>query len=120
MFGRALSLARPSLAVHRRRLATAALTAAEREAHVEDLALRGWQLVDDGNREVIQKQFLFDDFVGSWGFMSRVALYAEKADHHPEWFNVYNRVDVTLSTHDVGGLSELDIKLAGFMDRISE
>jgi 4a-hydroxytetrahydrobiopterin dehydratase len=62
---------------------------------------------------------LFKDFSEAWGFMSRTALKAEQMDHHPEWFNVYNKVQVTLSTHDVGGLSEKDFALAGFMDRLA-
>ena len=76
--------------------------------------LDGWQAVDD--RDAITKQFRFKDFNAAFGFMSRVALYAEKADHHPEWFNVYNRVEVTLSTHDAGGVTKKDVALARFMD----
>ena len=68
------------------------------------------------DRDAISKRFVFTDFNQAWGFMNRVALVAEKMDHHPEWFNVYNKVDVTLSTHDCGGLSDKDIKLALFMD----
>ncbi len=67
-------------------------------------------------RDAIQRSFKFADFNAAFGFMSRAALEAEKMDHHPEWFNVYNRVDVTLATHECGGLSERDIKLAHFMD----
>ena len=74
----------------------------------------GWQLAE--GRSALQKSFKFSDFNEAFGFMSRVALMAEKMDHHPEWFNVYNRVDVTLSTHDAGGVTELDFKLAKFMD----
>ena len=76
--------------------------------------LDGWQQVD--GRDAIEKQFKFKDFNRAWGFMSRVALTAEQMNHHPEWFNVYNRVEVTLATHDVDGLSELDVRLAKFMD----
>ncbi len=76
--------------------------------------LRGWSEVE--NRDAIQKSFQFKDFNQAWGFMSRVALAAEKMDHHPEWFNVYNRVEITLSTHDCGGLSERDLALAGSID----
>ena len=102
-----------------RTLATASLTSAERDAHVKVLEGRGWNLLNADGREVIQKSFLFDDFVGSWGFMSRVALWAEKADHHPEWFNVYNRVEVTLTTHDAGNqLSMKDVHLAEKMDSL--
>ena len=76
--------------------------------------LDGWIKVKD--REAIYKQFVFTDFNSAFGWMARIALAAEKMDHHPEWFNVYNRVDVTLATHDVKGLSERDIKLAKIMD----
>lgn len=72
--------------------------------------LPGWSRTE--HRSAIVKTFLFQDFNQAWGFMSRVALIAEKMDHHPEWSNVWNRVEVTLSTHDAGGLSERDIKLA--------
>jgi 4a-hydroxytetrahydrobiopterin dehydratase len=77
--------------------------------------LQGWQVLP--GRDAIAKQFRFDDFNAAFGWMARVALMAEKLDHHPEWLNVYSRVDVTLSTHDVGGLTELDIQLARFMDQ---
>lgn len=76
--------------------------------------LVGWSAV--ANRDAISKSFKFKDFNAAFGFMTRVALAAEKLDHHPEWFNVYNRVDVTLSTHDVGGVSELDVRLARIID----
>ena len=71
-------------------------------------------------RDAIKKSFTFTDFSEAFGFMSRVALKAEQMNHHPEWFNVYNRVEVTLSTHECQGLSERDIKLASFMDTISK
>ncbi len=76
--------------------------------------LDGWTAVD--RREAIQKAFRFKDFNQAFGFMTRIALHAEKLNHHPEWFNVYNRVDVTLATHDAGGVTELDVKLARLMD----
>lgn len=76
--------------------------------------LSGWSLAED--RDAITRSLRFKDFNAAFGFMSRVALAAEKLDHHPEWFNVYNRVDVTLSTHDAGGLTELDVTLAGLID----
>lgn len=79
-------------------------------------ALNGWAEVDD--RDAITKTFTFRDFNEAFGFMARAALVAEQADHHPEWFNVYNKVDVTLSTHDAGGLTRKDIDLAAFMDSI--
>ena len=78
--------------------------------------LDGWTKVE--GREAIYKRFEFTDFNEAFGWMTRVAMVAEKTDHHPEWLNVYNRVDVTLATHDVGGLSERDIKLAKVMDQI--
>lgn len=91
------------------------LTQAERD---EALAsLEGWSLAE--GRDAIQKTFTFKSFNQAFGFMSRAALAAEKMDHHPEWFNVYNRVDVTLSSHDVGGLSQRDIDLARKMDRFA-
>jgi len=76
--------------------------------------LPGWSAVD--GRDAIAKTFRFADFNAAFGWMTRIALAAEKADHHPEWFNVYNRVDVTLSTHDAGGVTELDVALALIMD----
>jgi 4a-hydroxytetrahydrobiopterin dehydratase len=79
--------------------------------------LDGWVEVD--GRDAISRSFTFRNFNEAFGFMTRVALVAEKMDHHPEWFNVYKTVDVTLSTHDAGGLTELDIRLAAAMDRIA-
>jgi 4a-hydroxytetrahydrobiopterin dehydratase len=69
-----------------------------------------------GDREALSRTFRFKTFNQAFGFMSRVALYAEKLNHHPEWSNVYNRVEVTLTTHDAGGITELDLKMARFMD----
>lgn len=77
-------------------------------------ALPGWTLRDDGR--AIVRSFKFADFVAAFGFMTRVALEAEKADHHPEWSNVYNRVEITLTTHDAEGLSNRDMALAGRID----
>ena len=77
-------------------------------------ALSNWREVE--GRDAITRQFKFADFNAAWGFMTRVALQAEKMDHHPEWFNVYSNVEITLSTHDCGGLSERDIALARFID----
>ncbi len=79
--------------------------------------LPAWALADDGKS--ISRSFRFRDFGEAFGFMARVALAAEKMDHHPDWANVYNRVDVRLNTHDAGGLTELDLKLARKMDRIA-
>lgn len=77
--------------------------------------LPGWGKVE-GGRDAIHRTFKFKDFNAAFGFMTRVALMADKLDHHPEWFNVYNRVEVVLTTHDADGVSELDVTLAGFMD----
>jgi 4a-hydroxytetrahydrobiopterin dehydratase len=79
--------------------------------------LKGWSEV--AGRDAISKTFTFSDFNEAFGFMTRVALFAEKMDHHPEWSNVYKTVVVTLSTHDAGGLTERDIKLAEAMDRVA-
>ena len=79
--------------------------------------LSGWCEVD--GRDAITRKFVFKDFNAAFGFMTRAALVAEKLDHHPEWFNVYKTVEVTLSTHDAGGLTETDIKLAETMDRLA-
>jgi 4a-hydroxytetrahydrobiopterin dehydratase len=85
------------------------------EARNEVLAtLTGWKLVD--GREAITKRFVFRDFSEAFSWMTRVAMLAEAMNHHPEWSNVYKTVDVTLATHDVGGLTELDVKLARAMD----
>jgi 4a-hydroxytetrahydrobiopterin dehydratase len=91
------------------------LTAEKRETALTEL--EGWTLVD--GRDAITRAFKFKDFNEAFGFMARAALIAEKLDHHPEWFNVYNKVDVTLSTHDAGGLTELDIKLARAMNNLA-
>ena len=76
--------------------------------------LQGWQLNED--KTAIQKKFSFDNFIEAFGWMSQVALIAEKMNHHPDWLNVYNNVDVTLMTHSEGGLTKLDFKLAQKMD----
>jgi 4a-hydroxytetrahydrobiopterin dehydratase len=79
--------------------------------------LNGWSEV--AGRDAIARKFVFKDFNQAFGFMTRAALVAEKMDHHPEWFNVYKTVEVTLSTHDAGGVTELDIRLAEAMDKIA-
>jgi 4a-hydroxytetrahydrobiopterin dehydratase len=76
--------------------------------------LHGWSEVED--RDAIRKIYHFGSFREAWGFMSQIALIAEKMDHHPEWFNVYNRVEITLTTHDAGGLSKRDVALALAID----
>ena len=90
------------------------LQGSAREAALRSLT--GWAEV--AGRDAIKKSFQFKDFNAAWGFMARVALLAEKMDHHPEWFNVYNKVEITLSTHDAGGLSARDIKLAEAIDKL--
>ena len=80
--------------------------------------LTGWSAVA-GDRDAIEKTFKFADFKTAFGFMTSSALKAEQMDHHPEWFNVYNRVEVTLTTHDADGVTELDVDLASFMDAIA-
>jgi len=75
-----------------------------------------WEMVQ--NRDAIKKNFTFKDFNEAFGFMTRIALRADKVDHHPEWFNVYNRVEITLATHDCQGLSQRDVNLAKFIDNV--
>ena len=89
----------------------------DRAAALAPLGETGWAAVP--GRDAIRKIWKFRSFSEAWGFMSRAALRAEKLNHHPEWSNVYNIVDVTLTTHDVGGLSALDLTLAGRLDRIA-
>jgi 4a-hydroxytetrahydrobiopterin dehydratase len=92
------------------------LSAADRAQALSSLS--GWREVS--GRDAITKSFKFKTFNEAFGFMARVALAAEKMDHHPEWFNVYNKVDVVLATHDAQGLTELDVKLAQKMDAIAK
>ena len=80
-------------------------------------SLSGWRATE--GRDAIEKSFRFEDFNAAWAFMSRVALLAEKLDHHPEWSNVYNRVEVLLATHDADGVTTLDLQMARFMDEVS-
>ncbi len=91
------------------------LVGAARHAALQ--GLHGWSEVED--RDAIRKTYHFSDFSEAWGFLSRIALLAEKHDHHPEIFNVYNRVEIILSTHDVEGLSERDIRLAEAIDELA-
>lgn len=88
-----------------------------RMAALEELGTAGWTLAE--GRDALQKTFRFKDFNAAFGWMTRVAMEAERLDHHPEWFNVWNRVDVVLTTHDAGGLTELDLALARTIDRFS-
>jgi 4a-hydroxytetrahydrobiopterin dehydratase len=92
----------------------AKLTSAERDAAIA--ALPAWTY--DPDRDAITRRFTFADFNQAFGFMTRVALLAEKADHHPEWSNVWNRVDILLTTHDAGGLSKRDVALAGKIEAL--
>jgi len=82
-----------------------------------ELEQNGWTKSSDGT--ALEKTFKFANFVEAFGFMTRAAIHAEKLNHHPEWFNVYNRVEVKLTTHDTGGLSDLDVKLASAMDTLN-
>jgi 4a-hydroxytetrahydrobiopterin dehydratase len=88
----------------------------DKEIQQEVNKLDGWKVVNGK----VNKTFEFDDFVQAFGFMTRVAIEAEKMNHHPEWFNVYNRVKIDLVTHDVDGISNYDIKLAKTIDRIAK
>lgn len=90
------------------------LTAAARHEALAGLA--GWSL--DAKADAISRDFKFKDFSEAFGFMTRVALLAQAADHHPEWSNVYNKVSITLTTHDAGGLTSKDVKLAGEIDKL--
>lgn len=93
-------------------MAIAQLTADERTAAMAELP--NWSLARDGL--AMEQKFELENFVEAFGFMTRVAILAEKADHHPEWFNVYNKVEITLTTHDAGGLSPRDVALARQID----
>lgn len=87
-----------------------------RKTMLEPLFANGWGITE--GRDAIEKEFKFADFADAMGWMTRAAIWAEKWNHHPEWFNVYNKVKVTLTTHDVDGLSSLDVKLARKMDTL--
>ena len=93
------------------------LDGADLDKAIASLVEHGWSKVE--GRDAITKRFVFDDFNAAFGWMTRVALVAEHMGHHPEWFNVYKTVDVTLATHDVGGLSNLDVAMASKMDRLA-
>ncbi len=100
-------------------MATPQLSADELQLELQQLndkASEPWIVNAAGK---LSKTLKFGDFIQAWGFMNTVALYAEKKDHHPEWFNVYNRVDIELTTHDAGGISAKDIDLARYIDRLN-
>lgn len=88
-----------------------------RKAALPQLGETGWGATV--GRDAIRKQYVFKNFIEAWGWMSQVAIWCEKWNHHPEWKNIYRTVDVTLTTHDAGGLTELDVKLAKKMDEIA-
>ena len=90
------------------------LTDLERRTALKEL--KNWRLAE--GRDALQRSFKFKNFSEAWGFMNRVALLAESQDHHPEWSNVYNRVEILLATHDCGGLSQRDLKLARAIDAL--
>lgn len=94
---------------------TTKLTRQERDLALK--TLRGWTKVP--GRDAITRTFEFADFSEAWAFMSRIALKAERMNHHPEWFNVWSRVYITLSTHDCDGLSDLDVTMAKYIDSIA-
>ncbi|KAL4822969.1 hypothetical protein H8958_015594 [Nasalis larvatus] len=106
--GQSLRLAAVSSGTHR-------LTAEERNQAILDLKAAGWSELSE--RDAIYKEFSFHSFNQAFGFMSRVALQAEKMNHHPEWFNVYNKVQITLTSHDCGELTKKDVKLAKFIEK---
>lgn len=95
----------------------AKIGAAAALSQLNEAQLEGWAAVS--GKDAIGKTFRFADFNAAFGFMTRVALRADKVDHHPEWFNVYNRVEVVLTTHDCDGVSERDLAMARFMDGIA-
>lgn len=97
---------------------TSPLPDKDRSAALSPLLATGWKLVE--GRDAIAKTFVFRNFVSAFGWMTQSAIWAEKLNHHPEWSNVYKTVDVLLTTHDAGGLTELDIRLATKMDALAE
>ncbi|CAJ0581359.1 unnamed protein product, partial [Mesorhabditis spiculigera] len=97
-------------------MAIAKLSDGERKEKIEPLLAKGWKLAED--RDAIEKTFKFADFNEAFGFMTRIALKADKLDHHPEWFNVYNNVKILLATHECSGLSARDVELAKFIESL--
>lgn len=102
---------------HKSKMPPTGLTDEQRKSELIRLLGSNWSL-DPSGRDALVKEFAFKDFNEAFGFMTRVALKADKMDHHPEWFNVYNRVKITLSSHDVNGLSMRDVRLADFIDQV--
>ncbi|WP_226779768.1 4a-hydroxytetrahydrobiopterin dehydratase [Oceaniglobus trochenteri] len=96
---------------------SALLSEAERAGDLAPLLAAGWAMVD--GRDAIARTYTFANFIEAFGFMTRAAMHAEKLNHHPEWSNVYNRVEVVLTTHDAKGLTALDVKLARRMDKLA-
>lgn len=94
------------------------LTAGERAEYLPELTAAGW--AHDPARDAISKTFTFANFIAAFGWMTRIAIWAEKMNHHPEWSNVYKTVDVTLTSHDIGGLSMRDVKMARKMDVLAK
>ncbi|KEO52642.1 4a-hydroxytetrahydrobiopterin dehydratase [Thioclava pacifica] len=97
---------------------TSKLDTDERKALLSGLEDTGWRAAE--GQDALIKRLLFKNFSAAWGFMSQAALSAEKMDHHPDWRNVYNKVEITLTTHDCGGVSVLDIELAGALDALAD
>ena len=93
------------------------ITSSEREKCLEQFLTTGWSYID--HRDAITKKYTFSNFVEAFGWMTKAAIISEKLNHHPEWFNVYKTVEVTLTTHDVGGLSDLDLELASKLDSLN-
>jgi 4a-hydroxytetrahydrobiopterin dehydratase len=109
-------LSAPTLALNTR-MTVQKLTDAERKTVLEPVLAKSWAMTP--GRDAIKKTYTFQNFNEAFGFMTRVALYADKVDHHPEWFNVYNRVEITLATHDCSGLSHRDVDMANFCDKLA-
>ncbi len=93
------------------------LTGEARADALEPLKSAGWSEVE--GRDALSKTFSFRDFVSAFGWMTKVAIHAERMNHHPEWANTYNRVEVTLTSHDAGGLTKRDTELAGIMEELA-
>ncbi|XP_069810197.1 pterin-4-alpha-carbinolamine dehydratase 2 [Dendropsophus ebraccatus] len=108
-----------ALSSHYSRMTSAVhlLTPEERNQAIQELQSMGWTLVTE--RDALYKEFVFKTFNQAFGFMTRVAMQAEKLNHHPEWFNAYNKVHITLTTHDCDKLTRKDVKLAHFIDKVS-